>query len=147
MAGWLLRIPIELYELNVIPGKAILTLAPLANKIFVTFEQSKKHFGKHSYKCEIVDYPLRFTEADKIFDRKKIIEKINNLQINRNKTIKFSPTNKTIFFMGGSQGSLFINNLAKQWANEKERQQDIQVIHQTGVANVDIIGGVFEYLI
>jgi len=127
IAGWLLRIPIELYELNVIPGKAIHTLAPLASKIFLTFEQSKKHFQKHSQKCEVIDYPLRFTQADKIFDHEKIIEKTN-----RNKTIKFSQTNKTIFFMGGSQGSIFINNLAKRWANEKERQKNIQVIHQTG---------------
>ena len=127
IAGWLLRIPIELYELNVIPGKAVQMLAPVASKIFITFEQSKKHFRNHAKKCEFVDYPLRFTQADKIFNREKIIENIN-----KNKTIKFSPTGKTIFFMGGSQGSILINNLAKEFARDKERSINIQVIHQTG---------------
>src|SRR5262249_36276166 len=30
LAAWLLRIPIELYELNAVPGKAIKALAPIA---------------------------------------------------------------------------------------------------------------------
>ena len=57
IAAWLLRIPIELFELNVEPGKAIRFLAPLAHKITVCFPQTMEHLSG----AEVGSYPLRFT--------------------------------------------------------------------------------------
>jgi UDP-N-acetylglucosamine--N-acetylmuramyl-(pentapeptide) pyrophosphoryl-undecaprenol N-acetylglucosamine transferase len=42
MAGWLLRIPIELYELNVEPGQAIRWLSKIATTIYVCFVATQK---------------------------------------------------------------------------------------------------------
>lgn len=112
LAGRLLRIPIELYELNVIPGKAISFLSRFASDVFVTFERSKTFFTQNA---TLVPYPLRFTESDVRLPRTQA---------------------KTIFFLGGSQGSLFLNNLVKTWIDDHIdfiRNQNIQIIHQVGL--------------
>jgi len=112
LAGKILKIPIELHELNVIPGKAIKFLSPIAKDIFVTFEQSKKFFKG----AKLEKYPLRFSPQ------------IKNLSLK-----KTSNSKKTIFFIGGSQGSLFLNNLLKKIVLEhREIIKNLKIIHQTG---------------
>jgi UDP-N-acetylglucosamine--N-acetylmuramyl-(pentapeptide) pyrophosphoryl-undecaprenol N-acetylglucosamine transferase len=102
-AGKLLKIPIELYELNIVPGKATKLLTPLAQKISYAFAHR---------------YPLRFDEHDKYFEKEKIIEQLH-----------FCPTKKTIFILGGSQGSISLNNIIKRWIKMGSYHQ---IIHQTG---------------
>jgi len=164
VAGKFFKIFVELHELNYVPGKAIKALSFLANKIFITFEQSKKLFGMFSNRCFFENYPVRFSEQDKVFDKNGVIERINScsysstlLRTNREKnsvvpfalseaceqseqvgcqrfSIKFSEKKKTIFLLGGSQGSLFLNNLFKDWLLKNQNLADkIQVIHQTGM--------------
>ncbi len=124
---------IELYELNVVPGKAIVFLSFIANKISIVFNDSKKHFKKHSQKLFLTNYPLRYSDQDKIFNKKDLIEKINKKQCIPQKTILFSENKKTIFLLGGSQGSVFLNNYFKNWLIEnKDIIKEIQIIHQTG---------------
>jgi len=129
------RIPVELYELNVEPGKAVRVLMPFASKIFITFLQSKKFctfLGRDfSPKCELVEYPIRFTQADKNVDKKQVFERINK-KIAETKT-SFSEQRKTIFILGGSQGSVFLNNLFKKFIETHQAlAPSIQVIHQAG---------------
>jgi len=120
LAAKLLRIPIELYELNIIPGKATKFLAPLADTIHICFEQTKQYLPAHT--CTVAPYPLRFTEQDKQADKTAILQQLG-----------FSPNKKTIVILGGSQGSLFINNTIKQaLENNKKLHNNIQIIHQTG---------------
>lgn len=124
-AGKVLRCEIELYELNVKPGKAIKFLSPLANKIFITFEKSKEYLPKIQNKCFLKNYPLRFSKKDKMFNKAELIEKINNKFFTQNK--------KTIFLLGGSKGSKFLNETFKSWINNnKNLWRKIQIIHQTG---------------
>ncbi|MBD3273513.1 hypothetical protein GF385_04160 [Candidatus Dependentiae bacterium] len=119
---------IEIYELNVIPGKAIKFISFLANKIAIVFEESKKYFNKYSDKLVLTKYPLRYSKRDKIFDKNKLINKIN-----KEYNVIFDFNKKTIFLLGGSQGSLFLNNYLKNWLNEnKNILNQIQIIHQTG---------------
>lgn len=127
LGGKLLRIPIELHELNVIPGKAIKFLSPFAKNIFITFEKSKKFFKQ---KTIFSEYPLRFSKNDKITNK---IETIKHINAHKNTTFPFNPDKKTLFLLGGSQGSLFLNNLLKRWIkNKRFAHQNIQIIHQTG---------------
>lgn len=117
-AGWLLRIPIELLELNVIPGKALSTLAPLAKTISLCFNETQKYFN---HKCYTTQYPLRFNAQA----RRAKNEARNYLGLD--------PVKKTIFIIGGSQGSLFINNLIKSWIETSlQEKKDLQFIHQIG---------------
>jgi len=119
LAGWLLRIPIELHELNVIPGKAIRVLSPLAQTIFVTFEQSKRWFTKKN--CTLEPYPLRFSLTSNVHTKESLIKTINSTIAASDDALRFIPTKKTLFLLGGSQGSLFLNNILKQWVQKEKK--------------------------
>lgn len=117
-AGLLLKIPIELVELNVIPGKTVATLAPFATTLSVCFKETQKHFKQKSY---ITNYPLRFNATSRI------------PKADACKFLGLNPSKKTVFIIGGSQGSLFINNLIKQWIEQSSIDKDtLQFIHQIG---------------
>ena len=118
LMGWLMRIPIDLYELNTTPGKAITFLARFATTIYVCFAQTKVHFKKK--KCIVTPYPLRFPPD---------VPKTTAVLLHPH----FQASKKTIFITGGSQGSLFINRLIKQWLSLNPHMHAlIQIIHQTG---------------
>lgn len=118
LAAKMLNIPIELYELNATPGKATKILAPLCNTIKVPFKQARNNFDLK--KTTWTEYPLAFVQTDKI-SQKKALESLH-----------LFPDKKTILVLGGSQGSVFINNLMKSVADDATLQTKIQVIHQTG---------------
>ncbi len=120
-AASLLRIPIELIELNVVPGKAITTLAPLATTISLCFQETQKYFNQ---KCYFTEYPLRFTAQSRIAKTAAL------------KYLGLDPSKKTVFIIGGSQGSLYINNLVKQWIEQSIRiKNEFQFIHQIGTSD------------
>jgi UDP-N-acetylglucosamine--N-acetylmuramyl-(pentapeptide) pyrophosphoryl-undecaprenol N-acetylglucosamine transferase len=117
-AARILRIPIELYELNAVPGKAVTFLAPWAHTIYICFEHAKQYLPAE--KCRITPYPIRFTHQDL------------NATLAPDK-ISFEIQRKTIFILGGSQGSVSLNALVKQWIETyPEMHTSIQIIHQIG---------------
>jgi len=118
IAGKLLNIPIEIYELNVEPGKTINFLSKFTKKIKICYSETQNYFPK--IECEKVDYPIRFNSADKISQ---------NSALNQ---IGFSLNRKTIFIVGGSQGSKYINNLIKNWIENEKNIENYQIVHQTG---------------
>jgi UDP-N-acetylglucosamine--N-acetylmuramyl-(pentapeptide) pyrophosphoryl-undecaprenol N-acetylglucosamine transferase len=119
LAGFLLKIPIELYELNAKPGKAVKLLSFFAKDIFIIFEKTKFFFvGAKLYK-----YPIRFCEQDKKYDKKNLIKKIVS---------HFKSDRKTLFVLGGSQGSIFLNKTIKKWIENSNSKDNIQIIHQIG---------------
>lgn len=118
IAAKLLCIPIELYELNAIPGKTTKIIARFAHKIFVCFEQAKTFFS--AKKCTYTPYPIRFFKNDICITQQKARKKL-----------ALNPNKKTIFVLGGSQGSVFLNNLVKKII-KYAKNNDIQIIHQTG---------------
>lgn len=119
LAAYLLRIPIEIHELNVIPGKANLFIAPRATQIFICFGASATYFKRA---CKLVDYPVRFTQEQRLRPQLQALHLLN-----------LSPAKKTVCIFGGSQGSLFINNAMKEWIiKTRELHHAIQIIHQTG---------------
>ena len=125
LAGKLLRIPIELYELNVEPGKAVNFLSKFVSKINICFDETEKYFPFK--KCNLVSYPIRFSESEKKLSKLEAIKKIN-----------LSEDKKTILILGGSQGSVFINNLFKDFILQNNNiNNKIQVIHQTGSDKFD----------
>ena len=120
LAARVLRIPIELFELNVIPGRATKFLSPFACTIFTCFEKTKQFLPTH--KCKHVAYPIRHNSTAKKTVREQAL-----------KTLGLSGDKKTVLILGGSQGSLFINNAIKQWITKKNTLgQTVQIIHQTG---------------
>lgn len=120
-AAKILGIPIELFELNVIPGRTTRFLSPIAHTIYHCFTQTKQRLP--TQKCKHAHYPNRFSET--IDNQLSFVDRL--------KKIGFSPNKKTVLILGGSQGSLSINNLIKQWiAHDPDLPNTVQIIHQTG---------------
>lgn len=114
LAGWLLRIPIELWEVNATPGKTILFLSRCATTVHVCFSETKKYFKQ----TILSDYPIRA-------DLKRPHAPFTNPV--------FDAARKTLFIVGGSQGSQGINNLIRQTIIDyPDLAQKIQIIHQAG---------------
>ena len=92
LAGKLLGIPIEVYELNARPGRAMRVLGKLATRVCYVFDEC----GKYLPKAEKVAYPVRFSGG-----------------------AKQDPHN-TLLILGGSQGSAEVNQLVKNWITPSE---------------------------
>jgi UDP-N-acetylglucosamine--N-acetylmuramyl-(pentapeptide) pyrophosphoryl-undecaprenol N-acetylglucosamine transferase len=123
IAAYTLRIPITLFSLDAVPGKAIKMLAPLATTIATCFEPSKQFFPKST--CSIAPYPVKFSQQDKQIDQKTARL---SLDLNESK--------QTILFLGGSQGSLFLNQCAQKLVDSTLFSPDTtQIIHQTGATD------------
>lgn len=120
LAAAVLKIPIELYELNAIPGRAIKILAPFAQKICVCFEESFKYLP--AKKCRLTSYPIKFFNSTASINKSEVLSAFD-----------LTTERKTILILGGSQGSLFINAAIRQMLEKaKMLYGDIQIIHQTG---------------
>jgi len=125
LAGKLLRIPFELYELNVEPGQSIKFLSHFTDTVHICFTQTADYFPHK--KCIHAPYPVRFTERDKIYNKDTLL-----------KEWKLDPTRKTILILGGSQGSIFINHAIKECLEtDKSLANTVQVIHQIGIYDQD----------
>jgi UDP-N-acetylglucosamine--N-acetylmuramyl-(pentapeptide) pyrophosphoryl-undecaprenol N-acetylglucosamine transferase len=121
LAGKLLKIPIELMELNVEPGAAISWLTPLADTIGICFEDTKKYLN--SPRIRLVDYPVRFSSQERSLDK---YEARTLLHIPHHK--------KVILVLGGSQGSLFINKAIHAWLEQLSTTERsfLYMLHQVG---------------
>jgi len=110
LAALILRIPIELFELNSSPGKAITFLSPLATTISICFAKAAEYLP--TKKCKLRTYPIRFTTDE---------------------NIKKTKTKTTVLVLGGSQGSVEINSLFKTWLLKNPQiHGNITIVHQTG---------------
>lgn len=132
IAAKVLRIPVELFELNVIPGKASKVLAPLSRTLFTCFKETQKHFNRS---CTLAPYPLRFTSnVVNPNHKQKALE-----------TLGYDPSKKTLLILGGSQGSTFLN---VQLCNTLSAAplNTFQVIHQTGHAHIQKLQDFYKQL-
>jgi UDP-N-acetylglucosamine--N-acetylmuramyl-(pentapeptide) pyrophosphoryl-undecaprenol N-acetylglucosamine transferase len=120
-AAWLLRIPIEVYELNVVPGKAVKLLSQFAQTTHICFEQTRKYLPTKA-NCQQASYPLRFGEH----------HKLNHPEAR--KFFGISSEKKVLLVLGGSQGSRFINETMQKIVSGL--QDKVFIIHQTGSTDV-----------
>lgn len=136
IAARVLGIPVEVYELNVHAGKAVKALALLGAKIFVVFEATLKQFSK----ATLVDYPIRFIDKD--FYVAAEARRILAAQIASR--IPLVDSRRTLFVLGGSQGSQYLNDLVLKFIAAKPQLHDkIQIIHQAG-GNAERYAQVYE---
>lgn len=131
LVAHVLRIPIHLYELNVVPGEAVKFLSTWADVTHFCFQKTEYYLSKKVVST-LSDYPLRYTESDRI-KREDACRKLG-----------LDPAKKTICVLGGSQGSQFINTMLNTWAQSRENCSDYQVIHQTGVRDVEQVQHAYQ---
>jgi UDP-N-acetylglucosamine--N-acetylmuramyl-(pentapeptide) pyrophosphoryl-undecaprenol N-acetylglucosamine transferase len=115
LAAWLLGVYRVILEPNAMPGLANRVLGPLANRIFLAFEQAKTYFNPS--KVRIVGTPLRkeFSSTD-----------------------SFSPSGRlnNLLVFGGSQGARAINTaMGEALQHSRILRKDLHIIHQTGFAD------------
>lgn len=131
--AWLAGAQIVLYELNVEVGKALQVLTPIATKVKCCFDQTIKNPGWFcsffKKKFEKTNYPLRFTptELSQAEALAQIADKTGSA---------LRPDNKTVVVLGGSQGSVFLNQAVQAWAKSSTNKA-VQFIHQAGRGNTD----------
>lgn len=132
LAGKILGIPVELHELNVEPGRAINFTAKFNKEVHIYFPESADYFPKH--KTILDQYPIRFTDQDKVFNKTKLAAQF-----------KLNPNKKTILILGGSQGSISLNQLIKEYIKgNPELKDEIQIIHQTGAQDPEDYGNFYK---
>lgn len=120
VAGWFYRIPIAIHESDAIPGMTNAASAGFARKIFVSFLGAAEKFDAR--KVVVTGAPIR---ADLLTNRPK--------QELAKESLGFSSSHPLMLILGGSQGSIRINNFIV--TNLSEIMKITQVMHQTGVAN------------
>jgi UDP-N-acetylglucosamine--N-acetylmuramyl-(pentapeptide) pyrophosphoryl-undecaprenol N-acetylglucosamine transferase len=109
-----------MYVLDVVPGKTLIALEPFATTIYCCFESTKQYFsGKHVFSAP---YPVRYLSSE-----------INCTKKDACIHLGLDPKKKTLFILGGSQGSTFLNELIMKWVCDNARKShNIQIIHQYG---------------
>lgn len=127
LAARVLGIPIEVYELNVVPGVAVKLVSKWAQVTHLCFAQTK-HFLPASAPWKLAAYPLRYTDED----RCEVWQARKKLGIPGEHT-------KVILVLGGSQGSRFINELMQNYVLKTKHYADYYIIHQTGAADVESV--------
>lgn len=121
--AWILRIPITLWELNSEPGRTTNLVSQFAQHINICHPETRAQLPlKTQARCKITEYPVRFTSKTPPITAPEA-----------RKIYQLNPEIRTIFIMGGSQGSHALSNLITSWLDtHPELWKKIQVIHQTG---------------
>jgi len=119
MGAWFLGIKIVLHEQNVLPGITNRILSRFADRIYVSFDETK--FGVAPHKIRFTGNPVR----------KEIIQCAETL---KNTNIKASKKEKkfAILILGGSQGAHSINMALLEALEHLENRENIFFVHQTG---------------
>lgn len=124
--GWLFRIKMLIHEQNVIPGRANRLLAAFADKIAVSFCETKDYWRRFTAKLLLTGNPIR-----------KELELVH-----KDKALNFfglSPQKFTILVMGGSLGSHKINLKFLECVSMLPDKSKLQVIHLAGFQDYDLL--------
>ncbi len=121
-AAMILRIPFDIWELNAVPGKAVMALKSFARTIYICFSSSNQIL--QSTNVQLATYPTRFnTKLDNDEARLK-------LGIPQDK--------KVLLVLGGSQGSSFMNHALADMILEIVDNSWF-VIHQAGHKEYEMV--------
>lgn len=121
VAAWLNRIPVIAHESDMTPGLANRLSYPFVDKICVTFAAARNHFKKQD-KVEITGTPIR----QQLYNGSKA----RGLAL-----CGFKDDKPCILVMGGSQGSVRLNNSLRQALSTL--CEHYQIIHLCGKGKLD----------
>jgi UDP-N-acetylglucosamine--N-acetylmuramyl-(pentapeptide) pyrophosphoryl-undecaprenol N-acetylglucosamine transferase len=123
-------IPVLLHESNSIPGKVTRMLATQSNKVLLGFKECAQYLGKND--CRVTGTPIRQ----------------NLIRISRAEAAaywNFDSEKVTITVIGGSQGASGLNQVVTRCLPHFKKWKDhIQVIHQTGLREVELVEGQYK---
>jgi UDP-N-acetylglucosamine--N-acetylmuramyl-(pentapeptide) pyrophosphoryl-undecaprenol N-acetylglucosamine transferase len=119
IAGKLNNIPVYIHESDITPGLANKIATKFADKVFVTFEEAKIYFPEN--KVIHTGSPVR--------------EELLNGEKERGYSyLRFSQEKPVITIMGGSLGSVSVNNVVRDSLDDLLK--DFQIVHICGKGNL-----------
>jgi UDP-N-acetylglucosamine--N-acetylmuramyl-(pentapeptide) pyrophosphoryl-undecaprenol N-acetylglucosamine transferase len=122
LAAWFYRIPVAIHESDAEPGLTNLVSSRFARKIFVSFARAAHYFDPSH--TTVSGAPIR---PELLNNRPTREDARESLNFNKNEPLAL--------ILGGSQGSVRINEFIA--ANLAEIVKTSQVLHQTGMANIE----------
>lgn len=128
LAAWVLRIPVSLLALDVMPSKAVRFLSRFAGEIYGGFPECARYLNEKT-KVTFTGNPIR-QEMGKISKEEGI------------KELGLESGKKTILVFGGSQGAHSINLAVLDSLTHLDQAghlKDIQVIFQTGQKDLGLV--------
>ena len=126
------KVPLALFNVDIVPGKANQIIARWASDIFVQFEDTSKYFNNTKAKINVFGCPLRsgFTKPEP----EKAIEKLG---LEKNK--------KTLLITGASSGSQNINDALCSLLKKLDNFADNwQIVHLAGRNNPENVTHLYE---
>ena len=126
-------VPAILHEQNLLPGQANRWLAPFADRVAVSFPETKQYLSRRA-KVEVTGNPIR---------RNPLIDPVRAREY-----FGFDGERPVLLVMGGSQGSGAINRWAVQlWQDRPpvERRR-VQILHLAGLAESSPIEAAYQRL-
>ncbi len=125
----LFRIPLLIHEQNVVPGRANRLAFRLADKVAVSFDETRKVLGPGERKAVFTGNPIRVEEFLTIAGENSRQDGIKKFGLDKSKF--------TILVIGGSQGAHFLNETFVKAVSKIDEytRSNLQVIHITGVTD------------
>ncbi len=126
VGAWLLRTKIALHEQNILPGITNRILARFADRIYVSFSDTKTRFEPH--KVRLTGNPVRR-------------ELLNNHQ--SHEVIRGSKS-FCVLIIGGSQGAHSINMTVIEALDHLTQKENLFFIHQTGSTDEQMVSAAYQ---
>jgi UDP-N-acetylglucosamine--N-acetylmuramyl-(pentapeptide) pyrophosphoryl-undecaprenol N-acetylglucosamine transferase len=130
VSAWLMRTKIVLHEQNILPGITNRILARFADRIYVSFDDTKKRFDPQ--KIRLTGNPVRK-------------ELLNHHRANGNEAVADS-TSFCVLIIGGSQGAHRINMAVVEALSHLAQKERLYFIHQTGAADEQTVNAAYQRL-
>ena len=127
MGAWLLRTKIVLHEQNILPGITNRILAPFADRIYVSFDDTRARFAPH--KIRLTGNPVR----KELLNNHSAEAAAPGLE-------KFC-----VLIIGGSQGAHRINTTLVEALGHLTHKDGLFFIHQTGAADEPMVAEAYRH--
>ena len=125
ITAWLMGIPTAIAEQNAVAGVTNRILGKFADRVFLTYERSRKHFWAR--KVVMTGNPVRAAFAAGLTDQRPLRR------------------GQTILIFGGSQGAQAINRtIVEMLPYLQKMKQDLKIIHQTGRRDLAMVGDAYR---
>jgi UDP-N-acetylglucosamine--N-acetylmuramyl-(pentapeptide) pyrophosphoryl-undecaprenol N-acetylglucosamine transferase len=130
VSAWLMRTKIVLHEQNILPGITNRILARFADRIYISFDDTKKRFDPQ--KIMLTGNPVRK-------------ELLNHHGGNSNDVAADSKS-FCVLIIGGSQGAHRINMTVVEALSHLAQKERLYFIHQTGAADEQTVNAAYQRL-
>ncbi|MGD8345425.1 MAG: UDP-N-acetylglucosamine--N-acetylmuramyl-(pentapeptide) pyrophosphoryl-undecaprenol N-acetylglucosamine transferase, partial [Desulfobacterales bacterium] len=124
--AWFLRTKIVLHEQNILPGITNRILAPFADRIYVSFDDTRARFARH--KIRLTGNPVRR-------------ELLNNHDV---EAVAPELEKFCVLIIGGSQGAHSINTTLVEALDHLTHKGGLYFIHQTGPADEQMVAEAYR---